>query len=117
MVGRVLNKSYSVYNVLSLDNDKTYALTIRGSLKRNKNVFVGDIVVFDETENTIEDVKDRKNFLIRPSVSNLDFLVIVSSLKEPVFSFASSDKSILLITITGLIFLELVYVKYLNIKS
>ena len=87
MVGRVLNKSYSVYNVLSLDNDKTYALTIRGSLKRNKNVFVGDIVVFDETENTIEDVKDRKNFLIRPSVSYLDFLVIVSSLKEPVFSY------------------------------
>lgn len=103
MEGIVLGKTYSKYNVLSLQDEKTYSLTIRGTLKREKNVLVGDHVIIDETNLTIEDVLERKNSLIRPSIANLDYLIIVSSLKQPTFSF-------------DLIFKYLTYVNSRNIK-
>ena len=87
MLGRVLSKTYGVYNVLSLDNNKEYNLNIRGTLKKSKNIYVGDIVIFDENNKTIEDVKVRINYLIRPSIANLDYLIIVSSLTQPTFSY------------------------------
>lgn len=87
MKGKILSKTYSVYNVLSYDNNEMYSLSIRGSLKRNKNVSVGDNVIFDENNKTIEDIYERTNFLIRPAIANLDYLIIVSSLIEPTFSY------------------------------
>lgn len=87
MKGIILSKTYGVYNVLSLDNNNEYILNIRGTLKKNKDIYVGDIVIFDESNKTIEDVIERNNFLIRPSIANLDYLIIVSSLVQPTFSF------------------------------
>ena len=79
MKGIILSKTYGVYNVLSLDNNNEYILNIRGTLKKNKDIYVGDIVIFDESNKIIEDVIERNNFLIRPSIANLDYLIIVSS--------------------------------------
>ena len=83
MKGKILSKTYSVYNVLSYDDNEMHSLSIRRSLKRNKNVSVGDNVIFDENSKTIEDIYDRTNFLIRPAIANLDYLIIVSSLILP----------------------------------
>ena len=55
---------------------------------RNKKLkpFVGDYVkisINENAENTIDEIFDRKNSLIRPPVSNIDNLLIVSSMVTP----------------------------------
>ena len=73
----------------------------RGNLKRNKEIiYVGDIVDFDIDENdkdgecVIHRVTERKNYLTRPPVSNLDILVVVFSLVQPAVNYPVVDKLI-----------------------
>jgi ribosome biogenesis GTPase len=73
----------------------------RGNLKRNKElIYVGDIVDFDIDENdkdgecVIHRVIERKNYLTRPPVSNLDILVVVFSLVQPDVNYPVVDKLI-----------------------
>lgn len=57
---------------------------------------VGDFVLFDEKENYILDILDRKNVLVRPMVSNIDQAFIVTSVKSPDFSTYLLDKLLVL---------------------
>ena len=73
----------------------------RGNLKRNKDlIYVGDVVDFDIDENdkdgecVIHRVVERKNYLTRPPVSNLDILVVVFSLVQPDVNYPVIDKLI-----------------------
>ena len=73
----------------------------RGNLKRNKElIYVGDIVDFDIDQSdmdgdcVIHRVIERKNFLNRPPVSNLDTLVVVFSLIHPAVNYPVIDKLI-----------------------
>ena len=73
----------------------------RGNLKRNKElIYVGDIVDFDIDENdcdgecVINKVIERRNYLSRPPVSNLDMLVVVFSLVQPAVNYPVVDKLI-----------------------
>ena len=73
----------------------------RGNLKRNKElIYVGDIVDFDIDENdkdgecVIHRVIERKNYLTRPPVSNLDTLVVVFSIVQPDVNYPVVDKLI-----------------------
>ena len=73
----------------------------RGKLKRNKElIYVGDIVDYDidandsDGECVINSVIERKNYLSRPPVSNLDMLVVVFSLVHPEVNFPVIDKLI-----------------------
>ena len=73
----------------------------RGNLKRNKElIYVGDIVDFDIDENdkdgecVIHRVIERKNYMTRPPVSNLDILVVVFSLVQPDVNYPVIDKLI-----------------------
>ena len=73
----------------------------RGNLKRNKEIiYVGDIVDFDIDENdkdgecVIHRVTERKKYLTRPPVSNLDILVVVFSLVQPDVNYPVVDKLI-----------------------
>ena len=73
----------------------------RGNLKRNKDlIYVGDIVDFDIDENdkdgecVINRLIERKNYLTRPPVSNLDILVVVFSLVQPDVNYPVVDKLI-----------------------
>lgn len=60
------------------------------------NIFplVGDHVVIDEVNNYILDIKERKNYLDRPSISNVDAALIVTSVKKPELSLSLLDKMI-----------------------
>ena len=49
--------------------------------KRREKILVGDIVKFEN--GYIEKIMPRKNYISRPSVSNIDSIIIVSALKEP----------------------------------
>lgn len=66
-----------------IDNgEKTFECKIREILKKQKEkIFVGDFVEFED--GVIKNILPRKNFIKRPSVSNIDQIVIVSALKEP----------------------------------
>ena len=64
---------------------------------RNNNIkpYVGDYVkisVNDKAENTIEEILPRKNSLVRPAVSNIDNLLIVSSMVTPAPNLYIIDK-------------------------
>ena len=68
----------------------------RGSFRRQRiTPLAGDsvtITVRDGKENTIDSVCERKNFLLRPPVANIDTLIIVSSVREPVPSTLVIDR-------------------------
>ncbi len=73
-----------------------YECKARGAFRKKKiTPLAGDkvtITVRQDKENTIDEIKERKNFLLRPPVANIDTLIIVSSVKEPVPSLLVIDK-------------------------
>ena len=97
MIGRVIKGIGGFYFVH--DGEKSVMGKARGNLKRNKElIYVGDIVDFDIDENdcdnecVINRVVERRNFMKRPPVSNLDMLVVVFSIKEPDVNYPVIDK-------------------------
>ncbi len=93
---RVVDINLDTY-ILSGNNKKVVA-TVRGNVKKNDSVLIGDMVevsnIYDKY--MIEKVMPRKNQLIRPRVSNIDNLVIVVSLKDPKPDYILLDKQIIL---------------------
>ncbi len=75
---------------------EVYECKARGAFRKKKiTPLAGDnvtITVREGRENTIDEINDRKNFLLRPPVANIDTLIIVSSIKEPVPSLLVIDK-------------------------
>ena len=73
-----------------------YECKARGAFRKKRIIpLAGDnvtITVREGRENTIDDINNRKNFLLRPPVANIDTLIIVSSVKEPVPSLLVIDK-------------------------
>ncbi len=73
-----------------------YECKARGAFRKKKiTPLAGDrvkITVRQDKENTIDEIGGRKNFLQRPPVANIDNLIIVSSVKEPVPSLLVIDK-------------------------
>lgn len=76
----------------------TYECKARGVFRKNRiTPLVGDTVeisVNENAENTIDLICERKNFLNRPPVSNIDNLIIVVSTVEPRPNFYVIDKLI-----------------------
>lgn len=97
MIGRVIKGIGGFYFVH--DGEKAVMGKARGNLKRNKElIYVGDLVDFDIDENdcdnecVINKVVERRNFMTRPPVSNLDMLVVVFSLRDPEVNYPVIDK-------------------------
>lgn len=67
---------------------------------RNQNItpLVGDNVVIDDLNNYLLEIQPRKNYLIRPSVANVDIAIIVTSVKEPSFDSNLLDKLLTIIS-------------------
>lgn len=76
--------------------DGIFECKARGAFRKKKiTPLAGDnvkITVREGKENTIDEIEERKNFLVRPPVANIDTLVIISSVKEPVPSLLVIDK-------------------------
>lgn len=91
--GYVIEKTQGVYTLLA--DGKRYNVKLRGSLKKNKdklNCIIGDYVEFSDF---IEKVEERKNFLLRPLIANIDYVAMVYSAKNPDFDFISFQKNLL----------------------
>ena len=99
MTGTVVKGIGGFYFVY--DGNEVVMGKARGNLKRNKElIYVGDTVDFDIDENdkdgecVIHRVIERRNYLTRPPVSNLDILVVVFSLVSPDVNYPVVDKLI-----------------------
>lgn len=92
MIGRIIKNISNDYTVLGEDN-KEYLCKARGKFRNMKvTPLVGDMVKFNINTLCIMEILPRKNFLIRPSVSNIDGLIIVTSVKIPDFDSNLLDK-------------------------
>ncbi len=82
---------------------QTYECKLRHVLKKQKQqVFVGDFVEFKD--GAIEKIMPRNNFITRPTVANIDQVVIISAVKEPELNFLQLNRYI-------------AFAKYHNIKT
>lgn len=91
--GRIIKNISNKYSVLV--NNLVYECIPRGKF-RNEGLtpLVGDIVEFDEENCYLLSILERKNELLRPSISNIDIALIVTSLKKPDLSLNLLDKEI-----------------------
>lgn len=87
---KVISNDYTVKT-----NNEYIVCKARGVF-RNKKIkpLAGDYVLINKDKKIIEDILPRKNFLIRPPVSNIDLALIVISVKNPEFSSTLLDKMI-----------------------
>ncbi len=83
------------YYTETADGD-IYECKARGAFRKKKiTPLPGDrvkITVREGRENTIDEIDERENFLLRPPVANVKTLIIVSSVKDPVPSTLIIDK-------------------------
>ncbi|MBQ0040768.1 MAG: ribosome small subunit-dependent GTPase A [Clostridiales bacterium] len=96
MTGRVVKGIGGFYYVN--DGQQTVMGKARGNLKRNKElIYVGDIVDYEIDANNeciVNRVVERKNYLTRPPVSNLEMLVVVFAAAGPDPNLPVIDKLI-----------------------
>lgn len=87
---KILSNLYFVNN-----GNQVYECHSRGKFRNDKiTPVVGDYVIFDSENNYILEILPRKNYLIRPLVSNIDQGIILTSVKHPDFSSNLLDKLI-----------------------
>jgi ribosome biogenesis GTPase len=81
----------------------TYSCKARGKFRNMRLIpLVGDYVSFDDSDLYILDIKKRKNFLVRPSVANVDQAIIVSSVKKPDLDTYLLDKLLTIISFNNI---------------
>lgn len=92
---KLISNDYTVYG----EDEIEYICKSRGKFRNEKvKPLVGDFVIFDAKQRYILEVKKRNNELIRPPVSNIDQVIIVTSTKNPDFSSNLLDKLLYIIT-------------------
>ncbi len=95
--GIVIGKTQGFYEVK--DNlGNVYTLKLRGTLKRDNNKLncvIGDKVEFLEEDMVITDILERKNLLLRPLVSNIDYVAMMTSIINPNFDIIAFQKNLL----------------------
>jgi ribosome biogenesis GTPase len=85
------------------NNQGIYNCKARGKFRNMKlTPLVGDYVTFDEQSLYILDIKERKNSLIRPSVSNVDQAIVVCSVKKPDLDTCLLDKLLTIISFNNI---------------
>lgn len=94
--GRLMKGIGGFYYVETADG--VFECKARGIFRKKKiTPLVGDyvsITVNENAENTIDEISERKNSLIRPPLANLDQLFVVSSVIEPKFNVSVVDRII-----------------------
>ena len=96
---KIISNQYTI----QCEQDKFLA-SPRGKMRKGKIPMVGDHVEFEQKEDTyvIHNVLKRKNELLRPSISNVDQAIIVTSLKDPDYSDHLLNRLIFLVGLAGI---------------
>ncbi len=97
MQGRIIHINSTKYVVKTSQGDIN--ATVKGIFRKEKIVpLVGDIVLLDD-ENRISKIYERRNFLTRPNIANVDIALIITSVKKPDLDLVLLDK--LLVNVIG----------------
>ena len=127
MNGRLMKGIGGFYYVETADG--VFECKARGIFRKKKiTPLVGDyvsITVNENAENTIDEISDRKNSLVRPPLANLDQLFVVSSVIEPKFNVSVVDRIVAIteykniepVIVITKIDLDSSYEKYYNIYT
>lgn len=91
----IISKNYLIRN----EQGELLPAVLAGKMRLDVKPVVGDIVDYEtyDKQNVIKEIKERRNYLIRPNVANVDRAVIVMSMKEPDFSYDLVNRLIFLI--------------------
>lgn len=101
MRGKVLKKHGGFYIVDA--NECLFECKLSGKQKhwQQDRIVAGDYVEFDieKSDDTqrrgyINSIKERKNYIPRPGIANVDQILIVAAIKEPTYDFFLLDKLI-----------------------
>ncbi|MBR1776083.1 ribosome small subunit-dependent GTPase A [bacterium] len=85
-------KIHSDFYYVKSDNE-LYECKLREVIKKSKQaVYVGDFVEFEN--GAIEKILERKNYIQRPSVANIDQVIIITAVKEPELNFSQLNRYI-----------------------
>lgn len=82
----IIMKSTAGFYYVRTPSGETVECRARGVFRKEKiSPLVGDRVTIDASggKGTVTDILERKNFLVRPPVANIDKLVIISSVVQP----------------------------------
>lgn len=89
--GQIFKIHSDFYYVQS--GEQAFECKLRHVLKKQKQkVYVGDFVEFEN--GAIERILPRNNFITRPTVANIDQVIIISAVKEPDLSFLQLNRYI-----------------------
>lgn len=92
--GQIYSATGGLYHVHTAEG--SYACRPRGLFRKKElTPYVGDYVMVDPAEKmtgTIVEIKERKNYLIRPAVANIDHMVLLVSTTDPEPNYVVLDK-------------------------
>ena len=98
--GFIIRSNAGLYDVYV--DGAIYSSKPRGKFRKElKHPLVGDNVVIEvlnDKEGFIIDIKDRENFLIRPKVANIEQLIIIASLVDPVVETSLINRFMMLVS-------------------
>lgn len=101
MIGKIINNISDIYKVKY--EKGCVECKARGKFKNDGiKPLVGDTVIFDIEKKIINEIRPRKNELVRPPISNVDQALIVISAKEPNLDLYLLDKMISIITFNNI---------------
>jgi len=86
--GLVVDREAQMIGVYILESGEIYRGFPRKKVLKKTKIYAGDYVlgeIVDKNTFTIEEVEERKNFLKRPPVANVDKVMIVATIKFPDF--------------------------------
>lgn len=101
--GTIIKNISNQYVVRFTDGQEMNCVAM-GKLRQGLKPLVGDYVLVEQFEHQygIQKIEERKNFLTRPPIANVDQAVIVMSAKDPDFSTTLVDQLIFLISLANI---------------
>lgn len=98
--GIIVEILYDKYIIMTDDEiEITIIASIKGTLRKtDSKIFVGDIVDFEKNcdQWIITGISERKNSIIRPSVCNIDQMILMLSIDNPTPDYLLLDKELAL---------------------
>ena len=105
--GRII-KTYNGYYYVDSSTDELVTCKVKGKLKQIRfSLCTGDIVEFETNHNgesMITRILPRRNFMLRPTIANVDLIIVAFACINPDFSYLLADK--LLVASALILFVE-----------
>lgn len=103
MKARIIKIVSNQYTVVTSTNERFLCVAM-GKVRLQKTPVVGDFVEFENYHDkyAIEKIEERKNYMIRPAIANVDQAILVMSCKDPDFSTILVDRLLFLIQMANI---------------